>query len=341
MIAFAAGFVLDLLIGDPYSLPHPVRWIGSLIAKLDKKLLGDDPLAEPDPDKRDAAAEYRAGRKLVCIVILTTLAVSLAVICLSYHISVYAGIAAESILTCYALASSSLRKESMKVYRELKKGDLPGARRAVSMIVGRDTEVLDETGVAKAAVETVAENLSDGVIAPMIYTAIGGPVLGMTYKAINTMDSMIGYKNDRYIHFGTCAAKLDDAVNHFPSRFSAVLLIFSSVICGRDFDARRAYRIWRRDRYNHKSPNAAQTESACAGSLGLQLAGDAQYFGRTVSKPYIGDPVRPVAAEDIIKANRLMTVSSVLGEVICLISICLVSILIQSLFTAAMSTGMM
>ena len=168
------------------------------------------------------------------------------------------------------------------------------------------------------AVETVAENFSDGVIAPMIYTAIGGPVLGLIYKSINTMDSMVGYKNDRYMHFGTAAARLDDAVNFIPARISAILLIIASMICGRDYSAGRAFRIWRRDRSNHKSPNAAQTESACAGSLGLQLAGDAQYFGRIVKKPYIGDPVRAIEPADIIRANRLMLTASVLGEAICL-----------------------
>ena len=186
------------------------------------------------------------------------------------------------------------------------------------------TQVLDETGITKAAVETVAENFSDGVIAPMIYTAIGGPAAGLIYKSINTMDSMIGYRNDRYMNFGTAAAKLDDAVNYIPSRISALLLIAASAVLPGGYDPASAFRIWRRDRSNHKSPNAAQTESACAGALGLQLAGDAQYFGKTVHKPYIGDPVRPVQAADIIRVNRLMTAASLLGELICLIMIFLV-----------------
>jgi adenosylcobinamide-phosphate synthase len=189
------------------------------------------------------------------------------------------------------------------------------------MIVGRDTQVLDETGVTKAAVETVAENSSDGVIAPMLYAAIGGPVLGLTYKAINTMDSMIGYKNERYMWFGTAAAKLDDAVNYIPSRLSALLLIAASAVCGRSYDAARAFRIWKRDRANHKSPNAAQTESAAAGSLGLQLAGDAQYFGRIVKKPYIGDKTREIEAFDIVRVNRLMTAASFIGFLLCLLAI--------------------
>jgi adenosylcobinamide-phosphate synthase len=186
------------------------------------------------------------------------------------------------------------------------------------MIVGRDTAVLDEEGVTKAAVETVAENFSDGVMAPMIYAAIGGPILGLTYKAINTMDSMVGYKNDRYMWFGAPAAHLDDIVNYIPARISALLLIAASAIAGKEFSAPRAYRIWKRDRFNHKSPNAAQTESAAAGSLGLQLAGDAQYFGKIVHKKTIGDPVRPIEFEDIKRVNKLMVIASFLGMIVCL-----------------------
>ncbi|MBQ6582905.1 MAG: cobalamin biosynthesis protein, partial [Mogibacterium sp.] len=185
-------------------------------------------------------------------------------------------------------------------------------------IVGRDTESLDASGVSKAAVETVAENFSDGVFAPMLYTAIGGPVLGMAYKAVNTMDSMIGYRNDRYQWFGTAAAKLDDAVNYLPSRISALLLIAAAAIGGSAYDARRAWHIWRRDRRCHKSPNSAQTESVAAGALGLELAGDASYFGQTVHKPTIGDPVRPIEPEDIRRMNRLMMIAAVLGECLCL-----------------------
>jgi adenosylcobinamide-phosphate synthase len=213
----------------------------------------------------------------------------------------------------------------MKVMKELDKGDLAAARKAVSMIVGRDTEVLDQDGVARAAVETVAENLSDGVIAPMLYTAIGGPVLGLTYKAVNTMDSMIGYRNDRYMWFGAPAAKLDDFVNYIPARISALLLMAASALGGKEFNAKDAYRIWKRDRFNHKSPNAAQTESTCAGALGLKLAGDSQYFGKIVHKPSIGDPLRPIEPQDIARVNKLMMISSLLGEVTCLIIMLLIS----------------
>ena len=186
------------------------------------------------------------------------------------------------------------------------------------MIVGRDTDVLDETGVAKAAIETVAENTSDGVIAPMLYLALGGPVLGFFYKAVNTMDSMVGYKNDRYLYFGRAAAKVDDAVNYIPARISAYLMILSAFIGGRAYDGKRAFQIHQRDRRNHASPNSAQTESACAGALGIQLAGDASYFGKIVKKPYIGDAVRKVEFEDIKRVNHLMYFTAWICALFCI-----------------------
>lgn len=321
MIAFAAGFALDLMVGDPHGIPHPIVWIGKLIARLDSALLGEIPAEKSDPAARDKDAEHRKGVQLVLIVTGVTALASAAVMFAAYRLSPIAGVAVEAILTCYLLAQTSLRRESMKVYRELKEGTLESARKAVAMIVGRDTEVLDETGATKAAVETVAENFSDGVIAPMLYAAIGGPVLGLTYKAINTMDSMVGYRNDRYMWFGTAAAKLDDLVNYIPSRLSALLLIAASDVSGSDYDASRAFQIWKRDRANHKSPNAAQTESAAAGALGLQLAGDAQYFGKTVRKPFIGDKVREIEAFDIVRVNRLMTAASLIGFALCMVVI--------------------
>ncbi len=309
------------MVGDPHGIPHPIVWIGKLIARLDAALLGDIPAEKADPETRDKAAEHRKGLLLVLIVITVTAVLTAIIMYTAYRISPVAGVIVEAILTCYLLAQTSLRRESMKVYRELKDGTLDSARKAVSMIVGRDTQVLDEKGVTKAAVETVAENFSDGVFAPMLYAAIGGPVLGLTYKAINTMDSMIGYKNDRYMWFGTAAAKLDDAANYIPARLSALLLIAASAVSGRDYNASRAFRIWRRDRTNHKSPNAAQTESAAAGSLGLQLAGDAQYFGKIVRKPFIGDKTREIEAFDIVRVNRLMTAASFIGFALCMLGI--------------------
>lgn len=182
------------------------------------------------------------------------------------------------------------------------------ARTAVSMIVGRDTAVLSEEGIIKAAVETVAENTSDGSIAPLCFLLLGGPVAGFAYKAVNTMDSMLGYKNEKYMYFGRAAARLDDVANFIPSRLAAWAMIAASRLCG--LDAAGAYRIWKRDRFCHASPNSAQTESVCAGALGVALAGDAVYFGKTVKKSFIGDARRRVEAEDIVRANRLLYVSA-------------------------------
>ncbi|MBQ9272156.1 MAG: cobalamin biosynthesis protein CobD [Mogibacterium sp.] len=320
MIAFAAGFVMDLVIGDPHNIPHPIRWIGRLIGALDKALLGDIPESRKDPYRRNKKAERIKGTVLVLVVIALTAGCTYAVMFGAYTLHPVAGIAIEAILTCYLMALTSLRRESMKVYNYLKRGNVRLARKFVSMIVGRDTEPLDETGITKAAVETVAENFSDGVIAPMVYTAIGGPVLGLAYKAINTMDSMVGYKNDRYMWFGTPAAKLDDVANYIPSRFSALLLLGACAIMGGDYNVDKAFRIWKRDRRRHKSPNAAQTESVVAGALGIRLAGSNYYFGKLVEKPYIGDDTRPVEFEDIKRTNSLVTAASFMGWIICLIA---------------------
>ncbi|HIU67889.1 MAG TPA: cobalamin biosynthesis protein CobD [Candidatus Caccomorpha excrementavium] len=219
----------------------------------------------------------------------------------------------ESIMCYQMLAAKSLRDESMKVYDALQEGDILKARKAVSMIVGRDTDRLDSEGIAKAAVETVAENTSDGVIAPMFYMAFFGAAGGFVYKAVNTMDSMIGYKNETYLYFGRAAAKFDDIVNYIPARISALLMIGAAYLSGAD--GRGAVRIWKRDRRNHASPNSAQTEAVCAGALGVRLAGDAWYFGTLYKKKTIGDPVRNVVPEDIRRANRLMYLTSLLGMI--------------------------
>lgn len=325
IIAFVTGFFLDLIIGDPYSIPHPIRWIGSFIGWLDEKMLGEkDNGIRPQNGK----TSDRLKGLLMCVLIVgATVMITLLVTGLCYRLHFVLGIFAEAILTCYCLATRSLKDESMKVYTALKAGDVEGARKAVSMIVGRDTQCLDETGIVKAAVETVAENTSDGVIAPLIYTAIGGPVLGLAYKAINTMDSMVGYHNDRYEDFGFFSAKLDDVVNFLPSRISALLMILAAFISGKDFDGKRALEIFKRDRYNHKSPNSAQTESACAGALGVRLAGNARYFGKMVEKPFIGDDLRPVENEDIKRANKLMYVTAFLCFGICTVLLLMETIL--------------
>ena len=313
MMAFFFGFLLDLIFGDPYWLPHPIRLIGSLIVALDRKLLGNS-----EENHKNHKTEFYRGIALVILVLLVVVAAAAVLLFGSYRLHPYVGVVVEIIMTYQILAVKCLKVESMKVYDCLKQEHLPEARKAVSMIVGRDTDVLDEIGVAKAAIETVAENTSDGVIAPMLYLALGGPVLGFFYKAVNTMDSMVGYKNDRYLYFGRAAAKLDDVVNFIPARISAWLMIFSAFVGGSAYDGKRAFRIYRRDRRNHASPNSAQTESACAGALGIRLAGDASYFGKMIKKPYIGDAVRKVEFEDIKRVNHLMYLTAWICVVLCM-----------------------
>lgn len=326
IIAFIAGFVLDLLIGDPHFIPHPVRLIGSLISFLDKRL--NSGVKYNSSENEANLTKYKRGVLLVFTVIFTTFAVSVIILVAAYSINLYAGVIAEAVMTWQILATKCLRVESMRVYDALSTDGVDAGRRAVSMIVGRDTSVLDEAGVTRAAVETIAENTSDGVIAPMLYTAIGGPVLGFVYKAVNTMDSMLGYKNDKYMYFGRFAARLDDVVNFIPARISAYLMIAVAFIGGRQFDGRNAYRIFKRDRFNHASPNSAQTESVCAGALRVQLAGDAVYFGKLVKKKYIGDGLREIEYEDIKRANRLMYITAFLCE---LLSVAVMSLILIQL----------
>ena len=310
--AFFLGFLLDLCLGDPYCFWHPIRLIGNLIAGLEKRLLGR-------AKQRTKNKELKNGIVLVVVVLGVTVSSTVILLISAYCIHIYLGVLVETIMTYQILATKCLKVESMKVYKSLKEDGLEAARRVVAMIVGRDTDVLDEEGVAKAAIETVAENTSDGVIAPMIYTALGGPVFGFFYKAVNTMDSMVGYKNDQYLYFGRAAAKLDDVVNYIPARISAYLMILAAFIGGKRFDGRRAYRIYKRDNQNHASPNSAQTEAVCAGALGIQLAGDASYFGKVVKKPYIGDALRKVEYEDIKQINHLMYVTAWMSELLCLL----------------------
>ena len=298
--AVLGGFVLDFLFGDPAWLPHPVVYMGRAISALERRLRARLP--------RTPQGELLGGAILAfCLPVGTFLLTSL--VCLgAAALSPWLGLAVQMFWCGQALAAKGLAQESTNVYAELKKGSLPAARKAVSRIVGRDTQNLTLEGVTKAAVETVAENASDGVIAPLLYMLLGGAPLALTYKAINTMDSMVGYKNEKYLYFGRAAAKLDDVANYIPSRLAALLWIMAAAFTRND--AKGAWRIWRRDRRNHASPNSAQTESACAGALGVQLAGPAYYFGEYYPKPTIGDQLRPIEPEDILRADRMMYVAS-------------------------------
>ena len=298
--AVLGGFVLDALFGDPAWLPHPVVYMGKAISKLEKFL-------RPRLPKTPQGELLGGAIVAFCLPVSTFLLTGL--VCWgAARLHPLLGLAVQMFWCGQALAARGLVQESTNVYKELKKPDLPGARKAVSRIVGRDTAELTDEGVTKAAVETVAENASDGVIAPLLYMLIGGAPLALTYKAINTMDSMLGYKNEKYLYFGRVSAKLDDVANYIPSRLAGLLWVAAAAFTHND--AKGAWKIWRRDRRNHASPNSAQTESACAGALGVQLAGPAYYFGEYYAKPTIGDALRPIEPEDILRANQMMYVAS-------------------------------
>lgn len=306
LIVFIAAYLLDALLGDPVWLPHPVVAMGRAISGLERLLRRLFPNTN--------SGLLAAGCVLAALLPVGSFCVAAGTLFLAGRVHPLLALALNAFWGGQCLAVRDLRKEAMAVYACLKQNDLPAARKAVGRIVGRDTAALTTEGVTKAAVETVAENFSDGVFAPMFHLAIGGAPLALAYKAVNTMDSMVGYKNDRYLYFGRAAAHLDDAANWLPARLSGLLLILAAPLCG--LSGKEAFRIWRRDRRNHASPNSAQTEAACAGALRVQLAGDAYYFGKLVHKPTLGDPLRPVEAEDIPRACRLMTTGSLLGLIL-------------------------
>lgn len=302
LLACGTGFVLDLLFGDPVWLYHPVRLIGALISAFEKAARR---VCKDHPKKL-----LVAGGVLCVLVIFISVLIPCVLLYVAESVHPMLRFGLESFWCYQLLATKSLRVESKKVYLELAKGDLQGAQKAVSMIVGRDTDKLDESGVVKATVETVAENTSDGVTAPLICMLLGGAPLGFLYKAINTMDSMIGYKDERYLYLGRAAAKLDDVVNYIPARLSAYLMIAAAYIL--HMDGKNAWRIYKRDKQKHASPNSAQTEAVCAGALQIQLAGDAWYFGTLYKKEFIGDGIRTVEAEDINRAGHLLYVTAIL-----------------------------
>ena len=301
--AVLGGFVLDAIFGDPAWLPHPVVYMGKAISRLEKFLRSRLP--------KTPQGELLGGAVLAFCLPVGTLLLTGLVCWGAAMLHPLLGLAVQMFWCGQALAARGLVQESTNVYKELKKPDLPGARKAVSRIVGRDTAELTAEGVTKAAVETVAENASDGVIAPLLYMLIGGAPLALTYKAINTMDSMLGYKNEKYLYFGRVSAKLDDVANYIPSRLAGLLWVAAAAFTHND--AKGAWKIWRRDRRRHASPNSAQTESACAGALGVQLAGPAYYFGQYYPKLTIGDALRPIEPEDILRANRMMVAESILA----------------------------
>ena len=306
-LALPIGFALDLLIGDPHGFPHPVVWIGKLIAGLERLLRRLFP--------KTPRGEIVAGTVLWIVVIVVSTALPWLILWVCGRISPWLRLAAESVMCWQLLAVKSLRDESMAVYDALETGDLAASRRAVSRIVGRDTDRLDDAGVTRAAVETVAENSSDGVVAPLLFLAVGGAPLGFLYKAINTMDSMLGYVEPPYQYFGRVPARADDVANFIPSRLAALVMLPAGRLLG--LDARNGWRIFRRDRRKHASPNSAQTESVCAGLLGVRLGGDARYHGALHRKEWIGDSLREIEHGDIPRVCRLEYVTAVLALIVC------------------------
>lgn len=301
--ALLAGFCLDLVLGDPHGIPHPVVLIGKLIGALEKLLRRLFP--------KTVRGENLAGGVLWLLVVAVSTAVPTLILWLAYRVSPLLMLALHSIMCWQILATKSLKDESMKVYAALKTGDIERSRYAVSMIVGRDTAQLDDKAVTRAAVETVAENTADGIIAPLIFLVIGGAPLGFFYKAVNTMDSMLGYVEMPYKNIGLVPAKMDDVMNFIPARVSAFLMLGAGWLL--KWNVANGWKIFKRDRYNHASPNSAQTESVCAGLLGLRLAGDAWYHGVLHKKEYIGDNLRQIEYEDIPRACKLLYVTAVLA----------------------------
>lgn len=302
LAACITGFLLDFIFGDPVWLYHPVRVIGNFISFGEKTLR--------KIFRKTPGGELAAGAVLWFLTAGLSFLIPFAVLAGAQMLHPVLRFLIESFWCYQILAARCLVNESGKVYDRLKENDLPGARKAVSMIVGRDTENLTVEGVTKAAVETVAENTSDGVTAPLLFLILGGAPLGFLYKAVNTMDSMLGYKNEKYLYFGRFPARVDDVFNYIPSRITALFMIAAAFLTG--MDGKNAWKIYLRDRRKHASPNAAQTEAVCAGALRVRLAGDAVYFGRLYKKEYLGDSLRPIEAEDIRRAGRLMYVTAVL-----------------------------
>ena len=306
LIAIVAGFILDLIFGDPHSLPHPICLIGNFISFLERNLRKIFGFSNN--------GLLFGGGVLVLIVISTCFVLPYALLYLAGMVNPWLAFALETLMFYQIFATKCLRDESMKVYYALQKGDLDEARLMLSWIVGRDTKNLSEAEVTRGAVETIAENTADGIVAPMFYMFLGGVPLAFLYKGINTMDSMVGYKNEKYLYFGRCAAKLDDVANFIPARITGLLMIGAAYFL--NLDVQGAWKTFWRDRYNHLSPNSAMTESVAAGALNIQLGGGHFYFGKWVHKDTIGDDIRPVKAEDIVTTNNLLYMTAILSLIL-------------------------
>ena len=300
------GFILDLLIGDPNNPFHPVRGIGLLASKLEtifRKLLKN--------------SLKIAGLIVWMITIVLTFAITYGIIFVCMKINKYLGIIVQGIIIYFCISAKGLVVEGYKVIKYLNEGNIEKSRKQLSYIVGRDTESLDSKGITRAVIETIAENMSDGVIAPILFAGIFGAAGSMAYKAVNTMDSMFGYKNDKYIEFGYFPAKLDDLFNYIPARVTGILIIISSFFLKRDY--KNSFKIYKRDRYNHTSPNSAHPEAAMAGALDIQLGGANYYFGKIVEKPVIGDKIKEIEINDVKKTAEILYLSAVMGFILMVI----------------------
>ena len=304
LLSIYTGYALDLIIGDPYSFPHPVRYIGKLISIVEKQIRK---ITSSDKGLKIA------GFFLWFIVVGATFGITTLVLQL-FKFNKLAYFIVNTILIYTTLATKCLKDESVKIYKVLKTGDLEKSRIQLSYIVGRDTTNLNEKEIVRATVETVAENTVDGIIATLFYGFIGGAPLAMAYKAVNTLDSTVGYKNDKYYYLGFASAKIDDIANYIPARLGVILLPLGSLFTG--FNFKDALKIGIRDRKNHKSPNCAFSEGAVAGALGIQLGGTNVYFGKEVYKPTIGDKTREIEIEDIVRTNKIMYSSSIISIII-------------------------
>ncbi|MEG0250430.1 MAG: adenosylcobinamide-phosphate synthase CbiB [Peptostreptococcus sp.] len=298
------AYFIDLIVGDPYGFPHPVIYIGKLISKLEKSL-------------RKLNINLKLAGALLCLILISSVALITYIVCKLASINVYFKIFISSFIVCTCMSTKCLADEGRKIYDTFEKKDIEISRKQLSYIVGRDTSSLDESEIIRATVETIAENTVDGTISPMFYAFIGGPVLSMVYKAVNTMDSMIGYKNERYIDFGMVAARLDDVFNYIPARISVISFTIASFILR--YDYKSCIKIAIRDRKNHKSPNCAYSEAAVAGALGIELGGTNIYFGQKVYKPTIGDKKREIVKEDILRTNKLLYMSTFISLLLFLV----------------------
>jgi adenosylcobinamide-phosphate synthase len=305
MLSIGAAFLMDVVFGDPPSLPHPVRLIGAYISSFEKHV------------RRLAKSEL--GTKATGVFLLIT-TVALAyllpwyVLRLAGSMSLYLYHIVNVLLMYTCIAARCLSDEGGRIYNALQEGDLEKSRKLLSMIVGRDTHSLNESGITRGAVETVAENTSDGVVAPLFYMFIGGAPLAMAYKAVNTLDSMVGYKNERYLNFGWASARFDDIANYIPARLTGILMVLAAMLLRLDY--KKSFQILIRDSRNHSSPNSGFPEAAAAGALGVQLGGTNYYFGKSLEKPTIGEPLRPLDRHDIKAVIRLMYAASILALIL-------------------------